>query len=268
MARTRAELQELADSVKGRWWHSIDLGQGVVTEGAKSPAVLAAELEILRLPDLSGKTVLDIGAWDGFFSFAAERLGAKRVVALDHYVWSMDLLAQLHYVTECRARNEVPRPFETVPEVWRPDELPGKAGFDAARAALGSRVEAVVGDFTTVDLDRLGTFDVVLFLGVLYHMQHPLAALQRLCQLTGELAVVETEAVAVAGLEHHGLCEFFAGDELGGDATNWWVPNLKALIGLCRAAGFRQVELAGVRTVVEPTEDPVQRYRAVVHARK
>ncbi len=62
-----------------RWWHSIDLGDGVVTPGYKSPELLETELAALRLPDLAGRSVLDIAAWDGYFSFAAERLGAARV---------------------------------------------------------------------------------------------------------------------------------------------------------------------------------------------
>ena len=61
------------------WWHSIDLGGGVVTPGAKSPAHLAAEWEALRLPELGGKSVLDVGTWDGYFAFEAERSGAASV---------------------------------------------------------------------------------------------------------------------------------------------------------------------------------------------
>src|SRR5215212_405478 len=72
------------------WFHSVDLGMGVITPGVKSHERLREELASLRLPDLRGKDVLDIGAWDGFFSFAAERLGAARVVALDHHVWGLD----------------------------------------------------------------------------------------------------------------------------------------------------------------------------------
>ena len=74
------------------------------------------------------------------------------------------------------------------------------------------------------DLDALGRFDVVLFLGVLYHLQDPLGAMRRLARVTGELAVIESEAVAFAAHEDRALCEFFAGDELAGDPTNWWVP--------------------------------------------
>jgi len=83
----KAELEKMAESV-GYWWHSIDVGQGIVTKRYKTPATLQYEFESLRLPDLRGKTVLDIGAWDGFFSFERERRGARRVVALNHDVWT------------------------------------------------------------------------------------------------------------------------------------------------------------------------------------
>src|SRR2546423_15271821 len=77
------DLRIKADSL--RWYHTIDLGQGVVTRGVdNSPERLAR----VHLPsDLSGCSVLDIGAWDGFFSFEAERRHASRVVATDHYAW-------------------------------------------------------------------------------------------------------------------------------------------------------------------------------------
>ena len=251
------------------WWHSVDLGQGVVTPGHKSPEVLRDEVAAQRWPDLGGKSVLDIGAWDGFFSFEAERHAAKRVVALDHYSWAVDYAQTDPYCRQCRAEGVPVRPFHTVPELWRPDTLPGKRGFDLARAALRSKVEPVVGDFMEMDLTPLGTFDVVLFLGVLYHMPHPLAALERVCRLTGELAVIETEALALPGFEGRAVCEFFEGDELGADPTNWWVPNAKALEGLCRAAGFRRIEiLTRPPRARFPRPGQVLRYRATAHAWK
>ena len=72
-----ADLRARADA--HRWYHTIDLGGGIVTRGVdNSPERLAR----LGLPvSLAGKTVLDVGAWDGFFSFEAERRGAARVVA-------------------------------------------------------------------------------------------------------------------------------------------------------------------------------------------
>ena len=83
-------------------------------------------------------------------------------------------------------------------DFWRAD-LPGRRGFDLAHRALESRVEPVVADFTTVDLRELGVFDIVLYLGVLYHMKEPLSCLERLRAVTGQIAVIETVAAQVPG---------------------------------------------------------------------
>ncbi|HEX8912282.1 MAG TPA: class I SAM-dependent methyltransferase [Humisphaera sp.] len=221
------------------WFHSVEVAPGVVTPGRKSPEVLAGELAALRLPDLTGKSVLDIGAYDGFFSFAAERLGAARVVALDHYVWSADMAG---YMADWRASHRtgesLPAPHES--RHWDPVKLPGRRPFDTARRLLGSRVEPVVGDLMTMDLTSLGRFDVVLYLGVLYHMEEPLTAMRRVAAVTapGGLAVVQTNAMEIAGAPDLAFCRFLPGRELGNDPTNWWLPNSRAIEGLCTAAGF------------------------------
>jgi len=77
------DLQRKVDDV-GFWFHSIDLGQGVVTKGVKSAQKLDYELRKCNLPDLHGKSVLDVGCIDGFFSFAAEKLGTARVLGMDY----------------------------------------------------------------------------------------------------------------------------------------------------------------------------------------
>jgi len=244
----RSHVQELADRVPV-WFHSIDLGDGVVTPGQKGggPEYMRRELDSLRLPELAGKSVLDIGAWDGFYAFEAERRGASRVVALDRYVWELDIHS--------------PPPS--------PGPLPGKRGFDTAHEALGSSVEAVVGEFMDVDPTALGRFDVVFFLGFLYHLEEPLAALRRLADVTGELALIETAAVEVAGEEDRALWEFYGADELDGDHTNWWAPNAKALESACLAAGFREVEIVNrYRAEAAPPQDGVARLRLSAHARK
>ena len=248
------------------WWHSIDLGGGVVTPGHHSLQTMEALLAETHMPDLAGKSVLDIGAWDGFYSFEALRRGARRVVALDHYVWSLDLDAQQRYWRQCQDEGVVPEPYHQVPGLWQPQELPGKQGFDAANQALGGHVESVVGDYMTVDLDSLGQFDVVLFLGVLCHLENPFDALKRLAQLTSEMAIISTQAIEVPGFERHALCEFFESSELGADVSNWWAPNKRALTGMCRAAGFASAEI--VSAVPEPTNDTdaVRRERVVAHA--
>jgi len=252
-----------------QWWHSIDLGDGVVTDGHKTSKHLAGELDALRLPSLVGKTVLDIGAWDGFYSFEAERRGASRVVALDHFVWRVDFDRMNEYALRCVAAGEALPPFEEVDEIWQ-DGLPGRAGFDVAHELLESKVEPLVADFMSADLDQVGTFDVVFFLGVLYHMRHPLLALERLRTVTRELAVIETHAMSLAGHEDQPMWEFFERDELSDDWTNWWCPNMAAVLALCRAAGFRSVEVtqgppAGFAS--HPAGSPPAHYRAIVHAR-
>jgi tRNA (mo5U34)-methyltransferase len=165
--------------------------------------------------------------------------------------------------------------------------LPGRRGFEFAKAALDSKVEPVVADFQTADLEALGRFDVVLYLGVLYHMKEPLTCLERVRAVTKEVAVIETEAVHLSGLEHEVLLQFHAGSSLRVDFGNWYVPTIQALHNLCRAAGFSQVltiagppepepepkpplnvrvgrRLAGWKPP-EPSA-PSANYRAIVHA--
>jgi len=274
---TRGEIEARIATVPF-WWHSIDVGQGITTPGHKTPTHLAAELKSLRLPDLRKKTVLDIGAWDGFYSFAAERLGAERVTALDHFVWSIDLKEHKKYYDNCIARGVSPEPYETMP-YYKPVELPGKRGFATARELRGSKVESIVADFMNTDLKSIGTFDVVLFLGVLYHMKYPIESLERLAALAREVAIIETEAVFLPGLEEHAFCEYFEKGELNHDISNWWAPNQKALVGMCRTAGFRNVTVTPtVPTLPAWTQLPLHfgvvgkkrllRYRAVVQAWK
>ena len=107
------------------WFHSLDLGDGHVTPGIKAPDQLAAEVASLNLPArLTGKSVLDIGAWDGFFSFEAQRRGARRVVALDHYAWSINWSAWHDYYVKTTNEGKVPLPPDEVATVWDPERLP------------------------------------------------------------------------------------------------------------------------------------------------
>jgi tRNA (mo5U34)-methyltransferase len=221
--------QELRKRVAAlRWYHSIDLGHGVVTPGVdNSPERLARA----HLPaDLSGRSVLDIGAWDGFFSFEAERRGASRVVASDHYAWHG--------------------------QGWGTGE--GKAGFLLARSALASRVEDVDIDVMDLSPDRVGTFDVVFFLGVLYHLPNPLLALERVASVTSGLLILET-VVDMVGINRPAAA-FYPGRELNNDPTNWWGPNHAAVSGMLQSVGFTRVE------VITPAKSmPFRAARAVRH---
>jgi tRNA (mo5U34)-methyltransferase len=262
---SESEIRDVLESIEV-WHHSLDLGHGIVSPGNKSPELLKAELAGLRLPDLRGKSVLDIGAWDGFYSFEAERRGAARVVALDHFVWSIDWEGMKHGIARLVAEGKPKPPFEEVPEGWDPVGLPGKRGFDLAHRVRESRVETVVGDFMDMDLTPLGTFDVTLYLGVLYHMKHPLLALERLSRVTGEVAVIETHAIHIGGHDRTALCEFYEDRELNNDPTNWWAPTRQALAKMCRAAGFAHVDLLTPVPVV--ADGVLHHYRLHAHAWK
>lgn len=240
------------------WWHSIDLGGGVITRGAKSPTSLQAELDALRLPDLAGRSVLDIGAWDGYFSFAAERRGAARVVALDHDAWRTDTDSW----GLARARRDRARLSP-----WHPRGLIGKRGFDLARHALGSGVEDVLGDFSTMDIAALGSFDVVLLLGVLYHLDDPAEGLRRLRRLTRELAIIETPSSACLDADEGAVRHVVSGADIPLRRSGWWSPDAEVLERLCREAGFaRTVTLTSPPAGARPDARGTVRYRHVLHA--
>jgi tRNA (mo5U34)-methyltransferase len=267
-----SDLRARADALG--WFHSIDLGDGVVTRGlSDSGATVRPE----QLPDFTGRSVLDIGAWDGYYSFLAERCGASRVVALDHYVWGVDIAAREAYWNECRERGVLPDQGRDLTDFWRPD-LPGRRGFELAREVLHSNVEPLVADFATVDLDTVGTFDIVLYLGVLYHMKEPLRCLERVRAVTGEVAVIETAAIWMPSAAGVPLVRFLAGSELNRDFGNWYQPNIEGLQALAHAAGFSRTEV--VQGPPRPPEETSRRrgrhepprdmtsqdYRAIIHA--
>lgn len=199
------ELRRKVDALS--WHHQIDLGQGVVSPGKdKSAEKLAA----LQLPDLAGKSVLDIGAWDGYFSFAAERLGASQVTAVDSFAWGG--------------------------AEWGSQE-----SFNLAREVLGSEVKDHYAEVLELSPERVGVHDVVLFLGVLYHMRHPLLALEHAASVTGELLVVET--LGDMSLTRRPAAAFYPGSSMDNDDTNWWGPNAPALVGMLEAVGFDDVRV-------------------------
>lgn len=190
-----------------RWYQTINLGGGVVTKGIDNTP---ARLKRIGMPErLDGLTVLDVGAWDGFFSFEAERRGAARVLATDYFAWKGPAWAS-------------------------------REGFDFARATLGSKVEDLEIDVPAISPATTGRFDLVLFLGVLYHLKDPFSALERMAAVTKQLLIVET-VVDLLNLRRPAMA-FYPTTELNGDPTNWWAPNILCLSEMLRACGFRKVE--------------------------
>jgi tRNA (mo5U34)-methyltransferase len=197
---------------KINWWHRIDLGNGIITPGIdRSPE----KLKTLHMPDdLHGKTVLDIGAWDGFFSFEAERRGASRVLATDSFCWGG--------------------------EGWGTKE-----GFNFARQALHSQVEDMEIDVMKLSPENVGVFDLVLFLGVLYHMPHPLLALEKVFSVTGDRLILETQVDMLC--TKRPAAAFYPGTELKNDPTNWWGPNRAAVTSMLSTVGFKRVEIVSLK---------------------
>lgn len=101
-------------------------------------------------------------------------------------------------------------------------------------------------DVLELSPSQIGTFDLVLFLGVLYHMKHPMLAVERVASVTTGMVIVET-AVDMLWSRRPTMA-FYVSDEMGGDATNWCGPNPAAVVGMLKVAGFRRIEIvSGLR---------------------
>ncbi len=249
------------------WYHQIDLGNGVLTSGMKSATDIEREWKLFALGDLSGRSVLDIGGIDGAYAFWAEREGAGPVTVLDHYLWATDATRYAALYHEHLDGGLIPpAPHES--DAWHPETTPNRWRFDLARQALRSNVGAMSLDFTDCDLAEVGQWDVVLYLGVLYHMPDPVAALRRVAAVTRGQAIIETEAMFMRG-HPEALWRFFPSGELNNDRSNWWVPNMNALLGLIGAAGFANAEiLSGEPEEDERPGDGPHHFRAIVRAVK
>ncbi len=221
---TAAELttQEIQERVRrlGPWFHNMDLG-GVRTAPdhflGDYPAVKWRRFADSIPRDLRGRTVLDIGCNGGFYSIEMKRRGAARVVGIDF---------DAEYLTQARFAAEV-------------------TGMDIEFRQL-----------SVYDIAALGEkFDIVLFLGVLYHLRHPLLALdlihehaardlfvfQSLLRGSAQAGKVqvdypfsETDIFADPNFPRM----YFIENSYAGDPTNWWFPNRACAEGLLRSSGF------------------------------
>ena len=193
-----------------RWRHRIRLPDGSITPGTQdTDALLAAS----GLPqDLSGLSVLDIGCSDGFYSFECERRGAAHVLAVDN--------------------------FSSV-FIDRAD------GFFRAKQLLDSNVDFLAGDLFDLRPAELGRFDVVLFLGVLYHLRHPLLGLDRVADLCapGGLVILESEIGEIDADVAEPFMQFVEDGSINHDPTNWWIPSIQCVAALMRSSGLERVDL-------------------------
>jgi tRNA (mo5U34)-methyltransferase len=220
-----AELKRLEP-----WFHRIDLGDGLFTktetvmgEPVDHPLGPWQTIQKLLPPDLSGKTLLDVGCNAGFYAFEAKRRGAKRVLGVD---------GQRQHVRQ---------------------------GL-FVRKVLGLDVEFRRLNVYELSPRTVGQFDITLALGLLYHLQHPILALENLYQVTKELLIIETAILPPRHTPKSFAYSFGATKtvlhplayvENPADAKeqifNWFLPGVDALTALLRNTGFSEVELVEVK---------------------
>jgi tRNA (mo5U34)-methyltransferase len=222
MELTSSEIRQRVEAL-GPWFHNMDLG-GVPTAPdhflGDYPRV-KWELFADAIPqDLTGKSVLDIGCNGGFYSLEMKRRGAERVLGID---FDDSYLAQARFAAQVDGADIEFRKLSV---------------YDVG--ALGER------------------FDIVLFMGVLYHLRHPLLALDLIREhVVGDLMVFQSMqrgSADVARVEENytfwnyelfDAPEFprlhFVEHRYADDPTNWWVPNRACAEAMLRSAGFEIV---------------------------
>jgi len=210
----------------GQWFHNLDLG-GVKTAPdhflGDYPEVKWQRFASAVPEDLSGKSVLDVGCNAGFYSIQMKRRGADRVVGID---------TDEQYLDQARFAAKV----------------------------SGAEIE-----FRKLSVYRVGElherFDLVLFMGVLYHLRHPLLALDLLHEYAvGDLLVAQSmlrgssESIDVPPdfpfweserFENEKFPRmYFVEKRYANDPTNWWIPNRSCFEAMLRSAGFEILEHA------------------------
>jgi tRNA (mo5U34)-methyltransferase len=204
------------DAAALHWYHTLELPDGVVTEGWFDLRPYVAEY---GLPErMEGMRALDVGTWDGFWAFEMERRGAD-VVALD-----LD------------DERELDWPPRRRPE--RFSETPRGEGFRFAHRALGSNVQRVVRSIYDATPEELGTFDLVFCGSVLIHLRDQFLALERIASLCRGTFISAEEYDRPTSLLPLPLSRFRA--DRDSDVV-FWQPNVRAWKRMLWAAGFDRV---------------------------
>jgi tRNA (mo5U34)-methyltransferase len=212
------------------WYHTIDLGEGVVTPGWFD---LRPVVERMPWPDVRGKRCLDVGTWDGFLAFELERRGAAEVVAADvsdPAEWDWPL----------RTRALGPRVVAAMAT-----ERTG-TGFEIARRALGSAVERIEVSIYDLDPSRLGAFDVVVCGSLLIHLRDPVAAVEAVRSVCRDTFLSAEHVSLRLGILHPRAPVAMFG---AGDLGRWWVPNAAGHRRLVEAGGFEVTRTSGAYTI-------------------
>jgi tRNA (mo5U34)-methyltransferase len=200
--------------LKALWLHTIEFADGTVIPGAKSLDAMAREFNRTFSPiEVRGKSVLDLGTWSGAFAVEAARRGAAKVSGLDYLTWR-----------------------------W-PGYL-GREAFDFVVRKSGYQITPIEFDLdqSPLSMTSLGQYDVVLFLGVFYHLVDPIAAVREIAKITKEVLVIETYIEGTLQEEKPAMM-FYPGRELNNDPSNWWGPNIACVRALLNMVGFSKIEV-------------------------
>jgi tRNA (mo5U34)-methyltransferase len=200
------------------WFHAIELFPDFITPGWSNPRI--DKLPWFGLPDdLTGMRVLDVGCAEGFFSFEAERRGAREIVSIDSF-----------------------------PESIR--------RFNICRSAVGSRATPFLCNVYDLNPRAFGTFDYVFFFGVLYHLRHPILALEKILSVCTGTMLLQTLTMELADHSDEPFARFYPFGMPSGpadkplyDPTVFWVPNAACTQALVAHAGFSSPELLSTRKV-------------------
>jgi tRNA (mo5U34)-methyltransferase len=194
------------------WFLQMDLGDGVITPGWSNPAY--DKLPWFGLPDdMTGWRVLDVGCAEGFFSFEAERRGASEVFSVD-------------FDPECIKR------------------------YKLCAEALGSKVtHPQVLSVYSLDPALLGTFDLVMFFGLLYHLEYPLLGVEKVAAMCSGTLLVQSFTLETAYLTDQSLARFRPHGVTSGpkdnpsyDPTVFWEPNAACIKDMLDNVGLVTIE--------------------------
>jgi tRNA (mo5U34)-methyltransferase len=242
------------------WYHTIDLGDGLVTPGDYD---YRSSLPRFGFPDdMSGLEVLDVGSATGFFAFEFERRGAQ-VTSLElPSIADWDMLP-----------SEGPQVLDEMIQGYRAESMEDlhrmhlDGPFEFCRRRLGSRIvrrHATVYDVTADLFDGNG-FDLVYVGDVLPHMFSPLKALGALARVCRRTLVIAQDLSELGG--PHPLMQYVGGDSRANGGQTWWLPNFAAMQTMLRRVGFRTVSQVGFHEgVLRRVWAPYR--RAIIHASK
>jgi tRNA (mo5U34)-methyltransferase len=228
----RAIIERIAEQ---EWYHSIDLGHGVITPGFVDHR---DQLPYYALPaSMEGMRVLDVATFDGFWAFEFERRGAE-VVAADVASWS-DV--------------DVPRVMLPYAADFGLDRATG-SGFRLAHEILGSNVRRIECSVYDLDPAEIGTFDLVFISDLLVHLRDPQLAVERAFSVCrGEVIVADVYTPKLEGLGDVPLAVFTAPSE------TWWLPNIPTLRAVMRTAGFESIDEISRFTLEARADDTINK---------